>query len=149
MNLPAIKDTWHTFLKQFQSPPGRKAVAGDVLVHFGEVLAWLELVDEGKRLSGLGFQFLAEVGRSAPTNESTDERECSVGELCTQSALCSADRRVIVVAPGDEELSLLLKTMRAVCCYPDTTDENGKWNGTFKIELARKAKEGDQHEKRT
>lgn len=137
MNLPDIKDTWRTFLKQFQTPPGRKAVAGEVLVHFGEVLTNLELVDEGKRLSDLGFQFLAEVGQSGPAKEPVKERECTVGELRTQTALCPADQRVIVIsAAGDAKLALLLRTVRAVRCYPDTVNENGRWDAVFKIELA-------------
>jgi hypothetical protein len=44
--------------------------------------------------------------------------ELNVGDLRQQSALCKL---------------LGGKKIVALRCYPDTTDENGKWNSTFKI----------------
>jgi hypothetical protein len=59
----------------------------------------------------------------------------TVGKLRQQTALCDADRRVVLVTK-DAELAKLLTRVSVVGCYPDTTDEHGNWTGTFKIEVA-------------
>lgn len=62
------------------------------------------------------------------------DEQCTVGKLRQQTALSEADRRVVLVTKN-EKLLPLVKQARVVRCYPDTTDENGNWNGTFKIEV--------------
>jgi hypothetical protein len=64
-----------------------------------------------------------------------DHKDCTVGEIRQQTALSDADRRVVLVTKNEELLSLVKKA-RVVRCYPDTTDECGNWNATFKIEVA-------------
>lgn len=60
-------------------------------------------------------------------------KELKVGALRQQSALCDANRRVVLIP------SLALKSLLGddrvvfVQSYPDTTDERGDWSGTFKL----------------
>ena len=63
-----------------------------------------------------------------------DPKELTVGTVRQQTALCNADRRVILI-PGPK-LAMVLGTRRIILksCYPDTIDENREWNSTFKIE---------------
>lgn len=60
-----------------------------------------------------------------------------VGELRQQSALADSDTPVIVIS-DDTVLNELLsgRKLTVVEFYPDTTDGDGKWNGTFKIKVA-------------
>ena len=60
-----------------------------------------------------------------------------VGELRQQSALAESDRPVIIIS-DDEALKELLagRRLEVVEFYPDTTDGDGKWGGTFKIKVA-------------
>lgn len=62
------------------------------------------------------------------------EDECTVGQLRQQSALCDADRRVILVQ-RNRDGKLVRTPYRVVRCYPDTTDEHGNFNSTFKLEV--------------
>jgi len=52
----------------------------------------------------------------------------TVGKLREQTALCDADTPVIVLVDG-KPTHLVLRS-----AYPDTTDGDGNWNSTFKIE---------------
>lgn len=61
-------------------------------------------------------------------------KELTVGDLRKQTALSSAKERVILVAK-DHAVNIVLHRYRVVGCYPDTTDERGNFNGTFKIEV--------------
>jgi len=60
--------------------------------------------------------------------------ELKVGQIWRSTQLSDADRRVILVT-SDKEVMKVLKKLKVVRCYPDTTDENGNFNSTFKIEV--------------
>jgi hypothetical protein len=60
--------------------------------------------------------------------------ELNVGEMRAQCAYKSADTKVQLVSK-DPELGRMLSNLRVVCAYPDTTDAQGNWIGTFKIEV--------------
>jgi hypothetical protein len=61
-------------------------------------------------------------------------KNLEVGTLRQQSALKNADCRVVLIP--SLELKKLLGNKKIVLtqCYPDTCDEDGRWNSTFKIE---------------
>lgn len=59
----------------------------------------------------------------------------TVGELRQQSALAPAAERVVLVSK-DPDIAARLSLLQIVRCYPDTTDEQGNWTATFKIEVA-------------
>ncbi len=61
----------------------------------------------------------------------------TVGSLRQQTALSDADRRVVLVT-DDKELAPLISDLEIVEFYPDTTDERGNWNSTFKIQVRRR-----------
>jgi hypothetical protein len=63
----------------------------------------------------------------------------SVGKLRQQSALCDADRRVVLVS-DDPQVSKLLQSLglEVVRFYPDTTNEHGTFEPTFKIQVRAK-----------
>lgn len=62
----------------------------------------------------------------------------SVGKLRQQSALCDANRRVVLVS-SDPEVRKILSQLEVVRFYSDTTDENHSFSEpTFKIEVGRK-----------
>lgn len=62
----------------------------------------------------------------------------TVGKLRQQSALCDANRRVVLVST-DPVISSLLSTLEVVDIFPDTTNENHSFDEpTFKIEVGRK-----------
>ncbi len=59
----------------------------------------------------------------------------TVGKLRQQSALCDANRRVVLVS-SDPEVSKLLKFLEVVDMFPDTTNEYGSNSEpTFKIHV--------------
>lgn len=62
--------------------------------------------------------------------------EINVGELRKQTAYCERERRIVLITKNAKfpELANLVKRLRIVEFYPDTTDEDGKWTTpTFKI----------------
>lgn len=63
-----------------------------------------------------------------------EKREATVGDLRQQTALCNADRRVVLVQRLSDG-SCKATSYRVVSVYPDTTDEHGKWISSFKIEI--------------
>jgi hypothetical protein len=63
-----------------------------------------------------------------------------VGKLRQQSALCDAERRVVLVS-DDPQVRKLIQSLglEVVRFYPDTTDEFGSFaEGTFKIQIQAK-----------
>ncbi len=64
----------------------------------------------------------------------------TVGKLRQQSALCDADRRVVLVASSmDPDIAKILSTLEVECFYPDTTNEKGSFDEpTFKIRVGKK-----------
>ncbi len=60
--------------------------------------------------------------------------EANVGSLREQSALCDADRRLVIVSDDPEVKALCLQVVKV---YPDTTDEHGRYVSTFKIKVRR------------
>lgn len=65
------------------------------------------------------------------------EAELSVGTLRQRTALAPSAERVALVT-SDPVLLKLLRELKVVECYPDTTDEYGNWNGTFKIRVEKR-----------
>lgn len=67
-------------------------------------------------------------------------KDNAVGKMRQQSALCDADRRVVLVASSmDPDIAKILSQLEVVRFYPDTTDENHSFSEpTFKIEVGRK-----------
>lgn len=64
------------------------------------------------------------------------ENKLVVGDLRHQSAWIDGNCPVVIIpSPGLEDF-LQGKKLVAVRSYPDTTDENGGWNATFKIQIA-------------
>lgn len=64
----------------------------------------------------------------------------SVGALRQQSALCDADRPIVLVS-SDPLVQALLNQLEVVRVYPDTTDQNRSFDngGTFKIEVSKRS----------
>lgn len=58
----------------------------------------------------------------------------SVGNMRKQSALCSNAEEIVIVGPHGVA-HIALPKLRVVRTYPDTTGSDGKWGGTFKIEV--------------
>lgn len=63
------------------------------------------------------------------------EKTCTVGDLRQQGSLCESGRRVVLVIKDSTTGKAESVPYKVVRCYPDTTDENGEWNSTFKIEV--------------
>lgn len=63
--------------------------------------------------------------------------KANVGTLRQQSALCEAERPVIVIT-DDEKLQRLLngRKLTVVEFYPDTTGGDGESNSAFKVKVA-------------
>lgn len=61
----------------------------------------------------------------------------TVGEVRAQAAYCESKTPVVLVS-SDPKVRELLVSLRVLRAYPDTTDENGNWNSTFKIEVSAK-----------
>lgn len=61
----------------------------------------------------------------------------TVGEMRAQAAYCESKTPVVLVS-SDPKVRELLESLKVVRSYPDTTDENGKWSSTFKIEVEAK-----------
>ncbi len=62
----------------------------------------------------------------------------TVGKLRQQCALLDGNTRVeIICAEGTDGRGLPCGLIQAVDCYPDTCDQRGKWQSTFKIIVGR------------
>lgn len=61
----------------------------------------------------------------------------TVGAMRQQSALCNADREIVLVT-DDETLSQLVASLVVEKTYPDTCDEFGNWRSTFKIKVRKR-----------
>lgn len=61
-------------------------------------------------------------------------KQGTVGHMRQQSALVDADTPIILVTKN-EALKVLIKNVKVVRVYPDTTDAEGNWTGTFKVEV--------------
>ncbi|HEV3059736.1 MAG TPA: hypothetical protein VGY48_15905 [Vicinamibacterales bacterium] len=58
----------------------------------------------------------------------------TVGQMRQQSALADADTPIVLVSKNNAVLQLI-RGLKVVRVYPDTTDAEGNWSGTFKIEV--------------
>lgn len=58
-----------------------------------------------------------------------------VGQFRQRMALTDAKTRVVLVT-SNPALESIVRNLRVVHCFPDTTDEHGNWDPTFKIEVA-------------
>lgn len=62
-------------------------------------------------------------------------KPATVGQFRQQSALTDTDTPLVLVTKN-EALRALLRGLRIVSVYQDTTDAEGNWSGgTFKIEV--------------
>jgi hypothetical protein len=68
-----------------------------------------------------------------------DKPYLTVGDFRQQSPFVDSDQRVaLVLSPKLKELLGTAIELELVRCWPDTTDEKGGWNSTFKIQVALK-----------
>jgi len=58
----------------------------------------------------------------------------SVGDLRAQAAYCSGATQVILVSK-DPKVQEVLRGLRIMRFYPDTTDAEGNWTSVFKVEV--------------
>jgi len=58
----------------------------------------------------------------------------TIGHMRQQSALVDADTPIILVSKNRAVMALI-KGLKVVATYPDTTDADGNWTGAFKIEI--------------
>lgn len=58
----------------------------------------------------------------------------TVGQLRQQSALVDADTPIVLVSKNHAVMQLI-RGLKVVRVYPDTTDAEGNFSGTFKIEV--------------
>jgi hypothetical protein len=63
-------------------------------------------------------------------------RPDGVGNMRFQAAYCDGKTPVILVS-DDPEVKALLRGLKVVRSYPDTTDSDGAWNSSFKIQVER------------
>jgi len=72
-----------------------------------------------------------------PTGDKPGSR-ATVGLIRQQSALCDADRRVVLVS-SDPEVSRILAQLEITDIFPDTTNERGSFSEpTFKIRVGKR-----------
>lgn len=58
----------------------------------------------------------------------------TVGDMRHQSAFQDSDTPVVLVSKN-RAVAQLLKGLKVVRVFPDTTDPEGRWAGVFKIEV--------------
>lgn len=87
----------------------------------GDILSWQAGVEQKAQQERVSHQ-------------KWQEQQGTVGALRQQSALMDSDTR-IQVTTKNRSLQPFLQQLRVVGVYPDTTDRDGSWKSTFKIEV--------------